>query len=107
MALNCSEIGPEVGFGVMSGYAQNERIESASLPTADVEADVRRPPLGANNGHRKLLHLRFRGSEFDDGDQSNQNEDGQHSGLRDREGWFGLRRSQRIESRNLHEALHD
>jgi hypothetical protein len=53
----------------------------------------------ANNGHRKLLHLRLRGAEFNDGDQSNQNEDGQHSGLRDREGWFGLYRSQRIESR--------
>ena len=61
----------------------------------------------ANDGHRKLLHLRLRGSEFNDGDQSNQNENDQHSGLGDREGWFGLHRSQRIESRNLHEALHD
>src|SRR5262249_29628140 len=50
------------------------------------------------HGHRKLLHLRFRGSEFNDSDQSNQNEDGQHSGLRDREGWLGRRRSKRIES---------
>jgi hypothetical protein len=54
-----------------------------------------------------LLHVRLRGAEFNDGDQSNQNEDGQHSGLRDREGWFGLHRSQGIESRNLPEALHD
>jgi len=60
-----------------------------------------------NNGHRKLLQLRLKGSEFNDGDQSNQNENYQHRGLRDREGWFGLHRSQRIESRNLHEALHD
>jgi hypothetical protein len=60
--------------------------------------------LRGNNGHRKLLHLRLRGTEFNDGDQSNQNENDQHSSLRDREGWFGLHRSQRIESRNLHES---
>jgi len=60
-----------------------------------------------NSGDRKLLHLCFLGSKFNDGNQSNQNEDEQHSDLRDREGWFGLRWSQRIESRNLHEALHD
>ena len=52
-------------------------------------------PYG-QQGHRTLLHLRLRGSEFNDGDQSNQNEDGQHSGLRDREGWFGLRRSKAL-----------
>ena len=59
------------------------------------------------NGYRKLLHLCSRGSEFNHRDQSNQNEEGQDSGLRDREGRFGLRWSQCIESRNLHEALHD
>ena len=42
------------------------RIE-ASLPMDEQEC--------ANSGHRKLLHLCFRGSEFNDGDQSNQNED--------------------------------
>src|SRR5215469_6323017 len=58
-------------------------------------------------GAARVSHLRLRRAKFNDGDQSNQNEDGQYSGLRDREGWFGLHRSQRIESRNLHETLHD
>src|SRR5262249_38598166 len=54
----------------------------------------------------KPLHpRRFRGTEFDDGDESNQNENGQYGSLRHREGRLRLRRSQRTESRNLHEAL--
>jgi hypothetical protein len=74
---------------------------------SDQIADIAKRQRCANSGHRKLLHLCFRGSKFNDGNQSNQNEDEQHSGLRDREGQFGLRWSQRIESRNLHEALND
>ena len=59
---------------------------SAVLVQADILTGFSLVRSGANNGHRKPLHLRLRGSEFNDGDQSNQNEDGQHSGLRDREG---------------------
>ena len=40
-------------------------------------------------------------------DKSNQNENGQHNGLCDCERRLILCRSQRIESCNLHEALHD
>ena len=47
------------------------------------------------------------GPEFNDGDECDQNKDHQYHELRDRERWFRLRRSQRIESRNFHEALHD
>src|SRR5690349_1026079 len=62
----------------------------------------------AKGGHHKLLNPHsFRGMEFNDGDEGNQNENGQHYGLCDRKRWFSLRRSQRIECRNFHEALHD
>src|SRR6516162_1177338 len=55
------------------------------------------PPLRAVHDHYfdTSRHHRRR-AKFNDGDQSNQNEDGQHSGLRDREGWLALRRSQRM-----------
>ena len=67
-----------------------------------------RSPLWVRSGHCKLLHPHSgTGSECNDGDECNQNEDHQYHGLRDRERWFRLRRSQRIESRNFHEALHD
>src|SRR5262249_49756426 len=55
----------------------------------------------------RLLRYSFSGVEFNYADQRNQNENGQYNGLRDREGRLGLRRSQRSESRDLHEALHD
>lgn len=45
--------------------------------------------------------------EFNQGDKSDQYEDHQHDGLRDRERWLGLRRSQRLEGCNFHEALRD
>src|SRR5262249_46581997 len=40
-------------------------------------------------------------------DERNYDEDHQHDALRDRERWFGLRRSQRIETRYFHKALRD
>src|SRR5947207_1936587 len=47
------------------------------------------------------------GPEFNHGDDRNQNKDSQYGGLRDREGWLSLSRSQRIESGNFCEALHN
>src|SRR6266436_7109238 len=56
---------------------------------------------GKGGHHKQLDPHSFSGPEFTDGDDGNQNENGQHDGLRDREQWFSLRRSQRIESRNF------
>jgi hypothetical protein len=81
--------------------SQHRIILSRALPAGFSTVSVR-------SGHFNLLHPHsFRRSKFDHGDKGNQNKNGQHGGLRDREGWLSLRRSQSTESRNFHEALHD
>src|SRR5215471_5256478 len=58
-------------------------------------------------GKTLLSYPDNRGPEFNYGEDGNQNKDRQHGGLRDCEGWLSLSGSQRTESRNLREALHD
>src|SRR6516164_1725487 len=73
------------------------------------------PPLKSNRNvrfdHRRTLRPvkppQVLGSELDNGNEGNQNKNGQCNGLCDCERWLGLRRSQRSESRDFHEALHD
>src|SRR5262245_5190777 len=99
---------PAQSASSVAGHESKPLAWQSGGPCGSLEpGQKRRMSVTGHNGHRKPLYLRLRGSGFNDGDQSNQNEDGQHSGLRDREGWFGLHRSQRIESRNLDEALHN
>ena len=49
------------------------------------------PPLPSKAGIT-LRSYGSRGPEFNDGNEGNQNKDGQHDGLRDREGWLSLSR---------------
>ena len=49
-------------------------------------------PLLPSKADVTLRSYGSRGPEFNDGNEGNQNKDGQHGGLRDREGWLSLSR---------------
>ena len=86
LGLGTSAIGPQTELPAPIGQFRN-------VPIADITNRYTRAVLG--------------GSEFNDADQRKENENRQYNGLGDPEGWLRLRRSQRSESRDFDEALHD
>src|SRR5262249_5166702 len=83
---------------------------SLASPFGAAAADIAARPINGRFTAQAYIALpshSCRGPEFHDGNDGKQGKDCQHGGLRDREGWLSLSRSQRIESRNFHEALHD